>query len=234
MARERRFFVADLEASPVELSADEAHHLVHVLRLKKGDDVVLFDGQGHAAQATVTLIDGDAVELEIGGPVPTNESPLALTVAVAVPKGDAMELIVQKLTELGVATIQPLVSDHGEIRKNVVKKRLERWERIALEAAKQCGRSRLPVLEPPRDLPELAEPGSFLLTPGAPPLTSTMTLPSQVVVFVGPEGGWSEAELSLAKTRALKKFGLGPRTLRTETAAIAAATLMQWLGGDLR
>ena len=238
MGRERRFFVPDLGASSVELTDEEAHHLTHVLRLGEGDFVALFDGKGHAAGATITRIDridSAVVELEVGDALPTNESQLALTLAVAVPKGDAMSLIVQKLTELGVATIQPLLSDSSEMPGDAVIKRLERWHRISLEAAKQCGRSRLPSIQPPKPFEQLARTGALLLTPGAaPPLKSSEPRSAKPVVLVGPEGGWSAAELHLAIDRGVTIFGLGPRTMRTETAAIAAATLMQWLGGDLR
>jgi len=234
MGRERRFFVADLVASRVELTDEEAHHLIHVLRLGEGDAVALFDGNGHAANATVARIGSDVVEFEIGSPLETNESPIALTLGVAVPKGDTMSLIVQKLTELGVATIQPLVSDNSEMPGNAVMKHLERWQRISLEAAKQCGRSQLPCIENPKPFEALARPDAMVLTPGAPPLDSSEKLSTNPVVLVGPEGGWSAPELRLAKNRQLTVFGLGPRTMRTETAAIAAATLAQWLAGDLR
>ena len=234
MGRERRFFVPELGASRVELADEEAHHLIHVLRLGEGDAVALFDGNGHAASATVARIDGDIVTLELGEALPTNESPLALTLAIAVPKGDTMSLIVQKLTELGVATIQPLLSDNSEMPGDAVMKRIERWQRVSLEAAKQCSRSQLPCIENPKPFEALAHPDAMVLTPGAPPLVSSETLSANPVVLVGPEGGWSAAELHLAKDRELTVFGLGPRTMRTETAAIAAATLMQWLGGDLR
>ena len=232
MARERRFLVTDLDAAGVVLPQEEAHHLIHVLRLSEGDTVALFDGNGRAANATVAHITGDAVELVVGDALPANESALDMTLAVAVPKGDTMSLTVQKLTELGVTTIQPLVSDNGEMPRDAIVKRIERWQRIALEAAKQCGRSRLPSIEPPRTFEEIAHHGALLLTPGAPPLSESP--PASTIVFVGPEGGWSEAELHVASDRNLSVFGLGPRTMRTETATIAAATLMQWLGGDLR
>ena len=152
MGRERRFFVPDLGASSVEITDEEAHHLTHVLRLGEGDAVALFDGKGHAANATVARIDGGVVELEVRDRLLANESPLALTLAVAVPKGDTMSLIVQKLTELGVATIQPLLSDNSEMPGDAVMKRIERWQRVSLEAAKQCGRSQLPCIENPQIL----------------------------------------------------------------------------------
>jgi 16S rRNA (uracil1498-N3)-methyltransferase len=232
MARERRFLVADLHAGRrVELTPDEAHHLLHVLRLHEGDTVALFDGMGRAARASVARISGVTVELDVGSPLPANESSLEITLAVAVPKGDTMSLIVQKLTELGVTKIQPLVSDNSEMPPDAIVKRISRWQRVALQAAKQCGRSRLPSIEPPKSFGELACRDALVLTPGAPPLNEPVSSPT---VLVGPEGGWSEAELHVSDERDLSVFGLGPRTLRTETAAIAATTLLQWLGGDFR
>lgn len=231
MSRERRFFVADIDASPLALSPDEAHHLLHVLRLREGADVVVFDGRGRAARAKVLDIIEDSVTLEPLEDVSPQESPLDLTVAVAVPKGDTMSLIVQKLTELGVHAVQPLLSDNGEMSSAAVTKRCDRWKRVALEAAKQCGRSRLPRIEPPATFDAVARNGALVLTPGAPPLTAS--LDERTAVLIGPEGGWSIDELEIARDRKLPVFGLGPRTLRTETATIAAATLLQWRAGDL-
>ena len=188
----------------------------------------LFDGKGHAARATVSRLDNDTVELALGDSLPANESPLELTLAVAVPKGDTMSLIVQKLTELGVVTIQPLVSEHSEVPADVIEKRLDRWRRVALEAAKQCGRCRLPTIEPSRPFDQVARKGAAILSPGAPPPSSPPP-----IVLVGPEGGWSSEELELAHERDVPVFGLGPRTMRTETATIAVASVLQWIGGDL-
>ena len=230
MSRERRFFVSELRPRGMTLEAAEAHHLIHVLRLSEGDRVAVFDGQGRAAEARISRIAEDRVELELGDPLPSRESPLELTLGVAVPKGNKMSWIVQKLTELGAVAIHPLVTERSDVDRTFVTKRLERWRRIALEAAKQCGRSRVPEIAEPASFDALAQPGALVLTPGAP------ALPANVVpgpLLIGPEGGWSEAELTAARERSLERFGLGPRTLRTETAAVTAAALLQWLAGDL-
>ena len=134
MSRERRFLVDHLNAPSVELTGVEAHHLTHVLRLRTGDTVALFNGRGTAKSARVASIRKDIVELEVGDPLPAQESPLELALAVAVPKGEKMSLIVQKLTELGVAMVQPLVTDHGEVKEESIREPLERWRRVALEA----------------------------------------------------------------------------------------------------
>ena len=234
MSRERRFLVEHLNAPSVELSGHEAHHLIHVLRLGTGDTVALFDGRGTASSARVANIYKDTVELKIGTPLPAHESPIALTVAIAVPKGEKMSLIVQKLTELGVAAVQPLITDHGEVRVAWIQKRLERWRRIALEAAKQSARSHLPRIEAPKpfDDVDVMKRNTMLLRTGAPPLREKPST-KQPIIAVGPEGGWSDRELALAHQRSVTELSLGPRTLRTETAAITATAVIQWLSGDL-
>ena len=228
MSRERRFHVEDLERETLELSPEEAHHLIHVLRLREGAEVSLFDGRGVAARAEVYRIAGREVELRVLGPEPSRESPLALTLAVSPPKGDRASFLVEKLTELGVTRVVPLLSERGRSAGS-----LERWRRIAVESCKQSGRSRVPAIESPRSVASvLEEPGPVMAAhPGAPPLAGAGM--ENVVALVGPEGGWSESELSLFASRGARLFGLGPRTLRTETAAIATATLVQYLAGDL-
>jgi 16S rRNA (uracil1498-N3)-methyltransferase len=228
MSRERRFLVSSLDSDAVRLSSEEAHHLVDVLRLREGAEVSLFDGKGSSARAKIHRIAGREVELRLLGPEPSRESPLSLTLAVSPPKGDRMSFLIEKLTELGVARILPLETERGRTGKN-----LERWRRIAIEACKQSGRSRSPEVEAPRGFEEvLSEEGSLLAAhPGAPPLSAPRK--GAIVALIGPEGGWSERELTLFASRGVTLFGLGPRTMRTETAAIAAATLLQYLAADL-
>jgi len=228
MSRERRFLVSSLDSDAVRLSSEEAHHLVDVLRLSEGAEVSLFDGKGDAARAKVHRIAGREVELRLLGPEPSRESPLSLTLAVSPPKGDRMSFLIEKLTELGVARVIPLETERGRTARN-----LERWRRIAIEACKQSGRSRSPEVSPPRGYEEvLSEEGTLLAAhPGAPPLSAPRK--DAIVALIGPEGGWSDRELALFASRGVTLFGLGPRTMRTETAAIAAATLLQYLAADL-
>lgn len=237
MSRTRRFFVADLGSETVELSPEEAHHLADVLRMSEGMEVRLFDGKGRAASAEIVRIAGGTVTLRVLAASPSRESPLALGVGVAVPKGDRMALVVQKLTELGVQRIVPLLTERGEVSRSACERSLSRWRRVALEASKQCQRSRIPELDSPRTLDELlGEPGSLVLLaqPGAAPAPDPLPRDATVLALVGPEGGWSDDELALAAVRGVQKFGLGPRILRTETAAIATAALLQWIAGDWR
>ncbi len=228
MSRERRFHVENLDSERVSLSREQAHHLVHVLRLREGAEVSLFDGRGSAARAVVQRIAGREVELRVLGPEPSRESALSLTLAVAPPKGDRMSFLIEKLTELGVTRVIPLETERGRSGGS-----LERFRRIAIESCKQSGRSRTPEVQEPRSIASvLEEPGPVVAAhPGAPPLGLGPT--DKVIALVGPEGGWSEQELTLASSRGVTLFGLGPRTLRTETAAIATATLLQHLWGDL-
>ncbi len=227
MSRERRFHVDELTRETLRLPSEEAHHLIDVLRLGEGAEVSVFDGKGNAARAQVHRIAGRKVELRILGPEPSRESRLALTMAVAPPKGDRMSFLVEKLTELGVARLIPLQTDRGRSRGN-----LERWRRIAVESCKQSGRSRPPAIEPPRSVASIVEETGPVLAahPGSPPLDVGAL--DKLIALVGPEGGWSDGELSLFASRGVTLFGLGPRTLRTETAAVAVATLFQFLAGD--
>jgi len=228
MSRERRFHVSSLDSETVELSPEQAHHLLDVLRLREGAEVALFDGNGGAARAKVQRIAGREVELRLLGPEPSRESPLSLTLAVSPPRGDRMSFLIEKLTELGVARVIPLETERGRAAGN-----LERCRRVALEACKQSGRSRAPAIESPRSMASvLEEPGPVVVAhPGAPRLAVGAV--DKIVALVGPEGGWSENELSLAAARGVTLIGLGPRTLRTETAALTIATLLQYLAGDL-
>lgn len=228
MSRERRFLVSSLDSEALRLSPEEAHHLVDVLRLREGADVSVFDGKGGSARAKVHRIAGREVELRVHGPEPSRESPLPLTLAVSPPKGDRMSFLIEKLTELGVARVIPLETERGRPAKN-----LERWRRIGIEACKQSGRSRFPEVAAPRSFEDVMnEKGSLVAAhPGAPPLSTPRG--GAIVALIGAEGGWSENELSLFTSRGVTLFGLGPRTMRTETAALAAATLLQYLAGDL-
>jgi 16S rRNA (uracil1498-N3)-methyltransferase len=229
MSRERRFHVPDLYAPTARLASEESHHLIHVLRLREGAEVSLFDGRGRAARGRVLRIAGSDVELEVLGPEPSRESPLSLTLGVAPPKGDRMSFLIQKLTELGASRVIPLRTERAGSSGSI-----ERYRRIALEACKQSGRSQVPEITQARDFEEvLREKGLVTLAhPGAPPL-SPPPAGAGIVVLIGPEGGWSETEIALARSRGATFFGLGPRTLRSETAAVAAATLIQFLAGDL-
>jgi 16S rRNA (uracil1498-N3)-methyltransferase len=204
--------------------------------MSEGSAVELFDGNGVAASGEVLRIRGESVTVRLLEPLESRESPLSLAIGIAVPKGDRMTWTVQKLTELGVTRLVLLLTDHGEVKSAACEKNLSRWNRVALEACKQSGRSAIPRISDPATLEEIlgAHGGIALMArPGAEPLSTSVAPDSNMLALVGPEGGWSERELALAASKNVVSFGLGPRTLRTETAAITVAVLLQSIGGDL-
>ncbi len=232
--RERRFLVQDLAGGPVvRIGGDEAHHLLHVLRLRPGDEVVLFDGAGEQYRAVVTCCERETATARKLEALPLHESPLELVMAVAIPKSDKMILIVQKLTELGTDRMIPLLSQRTDVgAKARLSEKMARWRRVALEACKQSGRARLPRIEEPIRFEELLAqelpPQRLLVCPGGGGGLGNEPSPCSCIAAVGPEGGWTDGEVSAATDKGFKKIGLGPWTLRTETAAIAAAAILMW------
>ena len=241
----RRFYAtpASFSARSVHLCADEARHLREVLRLKTGDEAFVFDGEGREFRCTVESARRDFAELKILDEVAPlkPESPLNLTLAVGLLKSDKFDLVVQKVTELGVTCIQPLITARADIRlrdDRDIQKRVVRWQRIALEAAKQSGRAVVPSIQNPAATATVIEASEFTLffseRDGAPLReTSSKSVPSLSVV-VGPEGGWSDEEFEFACTAGAQIVTLGGRILRAETAAITAVVLVQHLFGDLK
>ncbi len=207
-------FVADLGA-PV-LGDDDRHHLLKVLRIRAGEPVTVSDGRG--AWRACRMGAGGSLEPD-SEVVSTPAPPYDITVAFVPPKGDRPELIVQKLTEIGVDRIVVMRSDHGVVRWDDERaaKQLVRLRRIMTEAAMQSRRSRLPVLDGPKPFEEVATtPFAVLAAPGGDPVTSAAR-----TFLVGPEGGWSDAELR----RPLSRVGLGETVLRAETAALVSCAL---------
>jgi 16S rRNA (uracil1498-N3)-methyltransferase len=248
----RRFFAPpeafDLRSQRVSLAGDEARHLREVLRLKQGDRVNVFDGVGNEYEAVVEKAMRDVAVLEIVEPVKplSSESPVNLTLAVALLKGDKFDLVVQKATELGVRAIAPVLTRFADVRladPSDAGKRVTRWQRIALEAAKQSGRATLPIIKTPITVGSLlaeasdenalrvmfAERDGQSMADLPPSVTSQM-----ITILVGSEGGWAEEEIDLARQHRWRIVTLGGRIMRAETAAIALTALMQHNYGDLR
>ncbi len=246
MAR-RRFYAPpeQVEGSVVYLSEEEAHHLSRVLRLKPGDSVFVFDGHDVERECEITEISSKSARLRVIRTLEDAvESPSRLTLAQAMARGEKFDLIVQKATELGVSRIAPLSTEHCDVKLSPeqAEKRLERWRRISLEALKQCGRRRLVELMPPLtvaefiDSPAAASCDILVFSErGGSPIASALkeAAGAGIVALIGPEGGWSDGELGLMEERGCRFVTLGPRVLRTETAAIAALSLLQHLTGDL-
>ncbi|HXI12925.1 MAG TPA: RsmE family RNA methyltransferase [Thermoanaerobaculia bacterium] len=232
-----RYFSAELGAagSLVELTGDEFHH-AKVTRVRSGEEVELFDGKGSCVGARVTDLDTKMIRLLIlPGPVDQREAAVELILAMSLIQPEKFEFVLQKGTELGVASFVPLITDRMEIRAERVASRQSRWERIVLEAVKQSGRSRIPKLLPfERFAARIALPGEKIIFDADRPSSANSGFPAgPITLFIGPEGGWSEDELSSAQTYGARFERLGPRRLRAETAAIVATALVGARAGNL-
>jgi len=241
-------FSSDLKS--LTLQAEEARHLRDVLRLRPGDRVHVFAGAGKEFDCSIEQSRKDTARLNVLAEVaPARpESPLQLTLAVALLKSDKFDLVVQKATELGVARVVPVATKLADVRlrdESDANKRITRWQRIALEASKQSGRALVPEVAHPISLAELVQATEaagqqklmFSEREGQSLLEMKHALSpnqQQVSALVGSEGGWTDEEISLARANNWGVVTLGGRTLRAETAAIAAAVLLQHLYGDLR
>ena len=226
----------------VTLGTDEARHLRDVLRLKAGEEVYVFDGRGREFRCSIVNTKRDAAELHIEAEVePAKpESQLQLNLCVALLKGEKFDLVVQKVTELGVVKVTPLITRYADIHlrdESDAEKRVSRWQRIALEAAKQSGRAFVPEISRPVAFDSVTAEslGVMFSERGGEALTSLIeTAPSHVTALVGSEGGWSDEEIESARARNFHVITLGGRILRAETAAITITALLQHIFGDLR
>jgi 16S rRNA (uracil1498-N3)-methyltransferase len=214
-----------------------------VLRLRPGSPVRVFDGCGGEWEASVEAITRKGVRLHLGGPAaPLPEPALPIRLALSALKGDRMEWVIQKATELGATEIAPIITIRTDAaaRPALRGTRQERWEKVAAGAAEQCGRATVPRIAPTRRLEELLLTpfdGERLILrepPAAPPLGSRPRPgPAGVWLLIGPEGGWEILELESALAAGFAPVSLGPRILRAETAAVAAVTAAGLLWGDL-
>ncbi len=235
---ERFYLDWHLAVGPVELTGPEARHLTTVCRLRAGDEVYLFNGDGHEYSARIEAIGKRGVRLKIlARACPKRELPFALEIAAPLPKGDRAHFLIEKLTELGVTTFVPLLCQRSVIQPREGK--LEKLQRYVQEASKQCGRNILMRIEPPMDwqtfcsrgdaeeLRILAHPettvGQVANVANLPPRAT----PKKICCAVGPEGGFIEEEVALAAKNGWQTINLGPRILRVETAAFVMAA---WFG----
>ena len=253
MTTRRRFYAPPSAFAPdkklVTLDVEETRHARSVLRLQRGDEVYVFDGEGHEYRCRLAEFDrqvarlGSVEQVEPARP----ESPFNLVLAVALLKGEKFDLVVQKAAELGVSRVIPVLTARADVRlrdANEAKRKTERWQRIALESTKQCGRARVVEIDSPLAFGPLIDSGPragdlrlmFAERDGASFSALVASLASRAeraIALVGSEGGWTDDEITQARAQHWQILTLGGRTLRAETAAIAIATLLQHAFGDL-
>ncbi|HEV7867594.1 MAG TPA: 16S rRNA (uracil(1498)-N(3))-methyltransferase [Chthoniobacteraceae bacterium] len=237
-----RFFIPPHAWNPDRLALDaaETHHALDVLRMKAGDRATVFNGQGSEATVEFTEVARGHITLRRIQVSKTAPLQCEITLGQAIPKGKNMDLIIEKATELGAAAIAPLLSERTVVRfdeSEALAKR-EKWQRVVLEAAKQCGQNWLPKVTPPVPLKEFFGKGDRYdlmliasLQPGAVPIKKALAeagekRPRKVLVLVGPEGDFTPAEINLARNHGCQPVTLGPIILRTETAAIYCMSVL--------
>ena len=235
-----RVFVDDALVADQTLTLDPraAHHVVRVLRRRAGDRLVLFDGRGREAEAIIERAHrqhGCCVRVESVEKV-DRESPLIVELVPSMAKGEKLDLVVQKATELGVSAIRPVLTERSEVRPAGDSRRLARWREIAVNACEQCGRAVLPTIHAPVALDELdcSAGQRIVLVPDATRGVDDLDVSTRAVaVAVGPEGGLDSSDLDTLAAKGFEPIRFGPRVLRTETAAIAIVAALQGRLGDL-
>ena len=227
----------------VVLPESAATHLVRVLRLREGDECLLFNGDGHDYGARITSAGKREVSvLILSARHIDNESPLRITLVQGIARGEKMDLILQKATELGVAGVVPVLAERTEVKLDAerTEKRMAHWRSVIVSACEQSGRAQLPALAPPATLAAAAGElqgiaQKLILDPGGENTLSGLVAPpdQQLAVAIGPEGGWSPRDRELLRAAGFTGLRLGPRVLRTETAGLAAIAALQSRFGDL-
>jgi 16S rRNA (uracil1498-N3)-methyltransferase len=250
----RVFVDAELQpGSLVELARDTAAHLAKVLRARSGDEIVLFNGDGREYAGVIEMVRGSRVMAAIGAArAADRESAFQITLVQCVPRGDRMDFIVQKATELGVARIVPVLSQRSVVRLDQAQaaSKQAHWRAVAVSACEQCGRNRLPSVQAPQPLLDylgalqpaevaqgtlrlILEPDSARPAGREGPAELNAARATGAAIAIGPEGGFAPQELDAFEISAFERLSLGPRVLRTETAAIAAIVVLQARFGDM-
>ena len=243
----RRLFYKGLLADTIEITGSDAHHLMHVMRAKAGQEVTVVDDAGCVARMEMTAFREDAVTLTLKERLAADtESPLKLVLAQCLLKADKMDYVVQKAVELGVTEIIPVKSHNCVVRYDAKKAaaRQQRWQKIAEEAAKQCGRTALTSVTPITDLSDLLKDNScaedteiiFCYENEDENTVKSCLRAAQgkrLILLVGPEGGFTLGEAQTVQEAGGRAVTLGSRILRAETAAVAAVTVAQYENGDL-
>ncbi|MDQ7089900.1 MAG: 16S rRNA (uracil(1498)-N(3))-methyltransferase [Methylococcales bacterium] len=226
----------------LELNEESGHYLRTVLRLKKDAQVILFNGQGGEYTAILLEVSRKRVRVHIDKKIARSvESPLHVSMGMGISRGDRMDMAVQKSVELGVNRINPIITQRCNvvIKADKAEHKRQHWQKIAQQAAEQCGRTQVPDVEPIVSYSSWVERSfdatlKLFLDPfSEQPLTQVKNTPTQVVLLTGPEGGFCEQEKQHAITHGFIPIRLGARILRTETASLAALSAVQLLWGDL-
>jgi 16S rRNA (uracil1498-N3)-methyltransferase len=222
------------------LSEQAARHLIAVLRCKQGDKLVVFNGDGCEHPAIISSVKHHSIDVEVVEKVEKNlESPLLLHLGQAISKGDRMDYTLQKATELGVAFITPLFSTRSEVhlKGERLEKKMNHWRKVITSACEQCGRNKIPTLFTPQMLSfwirEREENTKFVMDHRETLGLQTSMGSTSIALLVGPEGGLTLQEKEEAMNQGFKGLRLGPRVLRTETAGVAAISILQFWAGDM-
>ncbi len=239
-------FVDETLQSGVQLilPVEQSHYVTRVLRLKPAEALTLFNGKGGEFAAVVVTVSRHGVAVRVNDHVnPNVESPLAVHLVQGVSRGERMDTVVQKATELGVSRLTPVLTEFSVVRLDDAEKRVKRtahWTKIAQSACEQCGRTVPPVIDIPVQFVEWRQQAvrdgytRIALHPtAASPLASLQPVSGRVMLLIGPEGGFSDREIGEVTAAGFEARSLGPRILRTETAAIAAIAVLQARWGDL-
>lgn len=242
----RRFYAPseNFTETNVVLNLEETRHLRDVLRLRVSDQVQVFDGEGKEFLCEITTIGKKESVLKIIKEIASKspESNFNLTLAVAILKGEKFDLVIQKAVELGVSKFIPITTKRTDVKLKDADKKLERWQRIILEASKQCGRAKLMEIENPINFEalikssasqRLSDESFVLFSERNGENFSAIKSNSNIIAIIGSEGGWEDSEIELARNNGIQIVTLGGRILRAETAVIAISALLQNHFGDL-
>ena len=224
----------------IVLEPDPSHHLARVLRFNVGASLILFNSKGGDYPAEIIAVGKKQVEVMLGNHRDTDhESPLNIHLGIALSRGERMDHVVQKSTELGVHTITPLFTERTEVKLKAdrAEKKLQHWRQVAISTCEQCGRNRVPAINPPQQLggwlTKTEAERKLVLHHRADGNDLSGDAPTSVALLIGPEGGLGEEEIAAAQTEGYDALQLGPRVLRTETAPLAAITILQVMWGDM-
>lgn len=241
--RKQRFFLNQNLAVNQEFSLDKdfSHHISRVLRMQAGDLIFLFNNSGHEFTAQVVTVERNAVHIKVvDQTTPIVESSLSIHLGQVIGKGEKMDVVIQKATELGVQNITPLYSQHSVVKQveERLDNKLEHWQRIATSASAQSWRTNVPQIQAPQTLNAWITSNTaahkLILHPDQNAhKIHNLQISDNVAILIGPEGGFSDSEIALAQANNFQTISLGPRILRTETAGVATIAILQALFGDI-